>query len=331
MKRFLMIVIVMASLSSITQSVRAQAYCALRDPVRQIGTMYPNHNYASHVGVVTTDVRKKVSASLPFTLHFNELGSHTLYDVFDGDVRRGYIHVRPEITRWGIMEMTWSLDTDLRVRDFAFQRCRNRRRTVLESDDFKKQLQGKSFEQLLALLNHDGTTLKEDSLQINALDAEFATAVIRCALKTIAVTQIVWEDKIKTSMLVPASSMLREVSTVYTPSVNQALETMSIANNADIERKTIRVFRVIDNSNKNQFLIETRWLAIKPAPLVRWYISEGMITNLSVSNQSPNKQIDDEFEQLIGKTLVELTDCKTTIDLTALEVLLICRELTPLE
>ena len=70
---------------SIAEAIQAQAYCALRDPVRQIGELYPGHSYVSHVGVVTTAARKEVSNRLPFTLHFNELGSHTLYAVGKGD------------------------------------------------------------------------------------------------------------------------------------------------------------------------------------------------------------------------------------------------------
>ncbi|MBT7916169.1 MAG: hypothetical protein HN617_01370 [Planctomycetaceae bacterium] len=251
MNQFLLIKLTaVLTFSCIAQSVQAQAYCALRDPVRQIGELYPGFSYMSHVGVVTTEARKEVGTRLPFTLHFNELGSHTLYAVSNGDARVGYVHVRPEITRWGIMEITWSLDADLRIQDFAFQRCRNRRRAIMEGDGFKKQLQGKSLDELIELLNEDGTDISAGGLEVSTLDHEFAAAIVRCALKTIAVTTIVWRDEVKTAMVLPESRNLHQVAEVYTPAVRQALERMFIADNADIERKTVNVFRIIDGSKK---------------------------------------------------------------------------------
>jgi len=251
MKRLLLISLTAClTVSCIAQSAQAQAYCALRDPVRQIGELYPGLSYLSNVGVVTTETRKAVGARLPFTLHFNELGSHTLYTVTKDDTTVGYVHVRPEITRWGIIEITWSLDADLRIKDFAFQRCRNRRRTVLESEDFKKQLRGKSFDELLQLLDNNGKDISANGLKVNSVDHEFAAAIVRCALKTIAVTKIVWEDEVRTAMVLPASGDLRQVADVYTVRVRQALERTFIADNADIERKTVKVFRIIDDSKK---------------------------------------------------------------------------------
>lgn len=251
MRRILIIkLLALLACSCLSQTAQAQAYCALRDPVRQIGDLFPEHSYVSHVGVVTTEVRKEVGLRLPFTLHFNELGSHTLYAVAKDNARVGYVHVRPEITRWGIMEITWSLDADLRVRDFAFQRCRNRRRTILENEDFKQQLRGKSFDELLNLLNDNGSNLKANGLKVDSQDSEFAVAIVRCALKTIAVTSIVWEDEVKTAMVLPAKGELEQVAEVYTPAVQQALDRMFIADNADIDRKTVKVFRIVDSSKK---------------------------------------------------------------------------------
>ncbi len=251
MKRILLIKLTALLIAgSIAESVQAQAYCALRDPVRQIGELYPGHSYVSHVGVVTTDSRKEVSNRLPFTLHFNELGSHTLYAVSKEGTKVGYVHVRPEITRWGIMEITWSLDADLRVQDFAFQRCRNRRRAILEDEDFKKQLRGKSFEELLSLINQDGTSLTGDGIKVNSLDGEFAASVIRCALKTIVVTDIVWEKQVQAARVVPKNTKLQAVTKVYTPSVQTALERMFIGDNKDIDRESVKAFRVVDGSKK---------------------------------------------------------------------------------
>lgn len=311
---------------AIAESVQAQAYCALRDPVRQIGELYPGHSYVSHVGVVTTDARKEVSNRLPFTLHFNELGSHTVYTVSKGGTKAGYVHVRPEITRWGIMEITWSLDADLSVQDFAFQRCRNRRRAILENEEFKKQLRGKSFDELLGLINQDGISLTDNGIEVNSLDEEFAASIIRCALKTIVVTEIVWEKQVQAARVTPPDSKLQVVTEVYTPNVQTALERMSLGDNKDIDRENVKAFRVVDGS-KQKFLIETRWLAANPAPIVRWYVSEGTITKIATSTGWPSDAIATAFQLMNGKSLAELINCKSTVELSALEVLLICREL----
>ncbi len=177
-----------------TESATAQAYCALRDPVRQISELFPSSQYKSHVGVVSPSARTQVADRLPFTIHFNELGQHTLYAVERQGQTVGFIHVRPEITRWGLMEITWALDAERKVIDFAFQRCRNRRRALLESSAFKSQLQGKNFAEVRQLLNKDGSDLSSSSVKVEAQDREFATAVIRCALKTLALTDIVWPE-----------------------------------------------------------------------------------------------------------------------------------------
>jgi len=311
---------------SIANSANAQAYCALRDPVRQIGELYSGYSYTSNVGIVTTDSRKEVGNRLPFNLHFNELGAHTLYTVTKAGEKVGYVHVRPEITRWGLMEITWSLDPYLRLKDFTFQRCRNRRRANLEAEDFKKQLRGKSFDELLELISLDGKVLSDGGVNVDSLDDEFAAAVIRCALKTIAVTSIVWEAEVKTVATFPADSELEPVEEVYTADVKEALQSMSIADNKDIDRANVKVY-CMHNDLKNRFLVETRWFGAKPEPLVKWYVSAGTITRIGSENGWPSKEVGDAFRILEGKNLAGLIDCKTAVELSALEVLLICREL----
>jgi hypothetical protein len=60
------------------------AYCSLRDPLVAIQTLYPDATqHRSIVRPVDEKVRTIVAERLPFTLHFNEIGKHTLYLVMN--------------------------------------------------------------------------------------------------------------------------------------------------------------------------------------------------------------------------------------------------------
>lgn len=48
---------------------------------------------------------------------------------------------------------------------------------------------------------------------------------------------------------------------------------------------------------------------------------------IGASNGWPSNEVAEAFGVMTGKSLAELTNCKTTVELSALEVLLICREL----
>jgi hypothetical protein len=180
-----------------SQMVHAVAYCALRDPVMAIQAFYPQYSsYRSLVGEVGPEVRSVLEQEIPYHVHFNEFGKHTLYLVFEGDIAAGLVHARTEKGDWGLDEIVWSLSTDLSVRDFRFQRSRSRRRQAVESPEFRALLQGKGFSELTSLLSKDGSSLSQHySFLPN--DAEpLAATVILSALKTIVVTGSTWQAEL---------------------------------------------------------------------------------------------------------------------------------------
>ena len=62
------------------QILNAQAFCALRDPLSMIQTLVPEASgHRSITRIVDNDARETISRALPFTIHYNELGKHTLY------------------------------------------------------------------------------------------------------------------------------------------------------------------------------------------------------------------------------------------------------------
>ena len=178
-----------------------QAYCSLRDPVAVIQASFSDFDhYRSNVRVVDETDRTAVLESLGFSIHENELVTHTLYTVFSADdALLGVIHVRTERGRWGLNEIAWVLNVDLEVVGMHLQRSRDRYRSYIESEDFQKKIRGKNVNELKALLTEDGGTIQEAELLVPDEARELAASVIRSALKTISVTQAVWQDSLQVS------------------------------------------------------------------------------------------------------------------------------------
>jgi len=177
----------------------ADAFCSLRDPVSQINTLYPNHeSYISFVKKISHQTRKIVQENLPNNdLHFGELGQHTLYVVTKKQQAIGYVHVRSEQSDWGLVEIVWAIDVNFKIVDFTFQRCRSPEKAELIKAEFKQAIIGRDFELLKLYLAKDGISANHTLLsQINT-DSNLVNVVLRCALKTLLLTQVVWHDELK--------------------------------------------------------------------------------------------------------------------------------------
>ena len=176
-----------------------QAYCSLRNPISAMQASFPDFaNYRSIVREVDATDRANILETLPFTIHENELGTHTLYMVFaDNDELMGIVHVRTERSRWGLTEIAWSFNSHLEIVGMHFQRSRDRNRRYIESEAFQKEIRGKNFDELRALLTKNGEAINEAVLVIPREAQELALSVIRSALKTISATQSVWNDSLQ--------------------------------------------------------------------------------------------------------------------------------------
>ncbi|MGY8805039.1 MAG: hypothetical protein ACKVK6_12480, partial [bacterium] len=86
--------------------------------------------------------------------------------------------------------------SDLEIVGMHFQRSRDRNRKYIESEAFQKEIRGKNFDELRALLTKDGKAINEAVLVIPKEGQELALSVIRSALKTISATQSVWNDSL---------------------------------------------------------------------------------------------------------------------------------------
>ena len=175
------------------------AYCSLRDPVAQIAQLYPNKtNQLSIVKTVDANTRNQVKLVLPSNdLHFSELGEHTLYVVMNNSAVLGYVHVRAEQSTWGLVEIVWALDKNLRIKNFIFQRCRSPKKHIINDQEFKRLFIGKSYQELKTLLSSDGLTANHILLDKAKNAPELASVILRCALKTLLITKILWGEELK--------------------------------------------------------------------------------------------------------------------------------------
>ncbi|MBM3962265.1 MAG: hypothetical protein FJ306_10250 [Planctomycetes bacterium] len=134
---------------------------------------------------------------LPFTLHARELGRHTLYVIYNDKDPVGFVHARSESSSAGMVEIVWSLDLDLRIRDFRFQRCRAGERSVFEQSQFAAGMRGLTFDQLRASLTEDGTELARAIKPTAAGCEELALVATRSALTTLLVTQLTFGEAVR--------------------------------------------------------------------------------------------------------------------------------------
>ena len=95
--------------------------------------------------------------------------------------------------------MVWSLNPDLSIADFRFQRTRSRHSATIESAPFVAWLSGRNVDELLLLLDEQGLYLRERPMFVPGEAERLAVTAIRSAIKTILVTQFVWGDTVATS------------------------------------------------------------------------------------------------------------------------------------
>jgi hypothetical protein len=183
-----------AALLASVGAAHAQAANKLSDAGRGVFRAFPHAtSYRSIVKDVDQHARREVEQSLPFKVHFNELGPHALYVPFRGPSPIGLLYVRTEDGGWGFSEITWSLSLDLRIVGFRFVRARNPHRFALQRSPFSRSLVGLDYQGLLRLLDKDGKLVVKPN-DIPRGSEKLAIALVRSAMKTMLVTRTVWRS-----------------------------------------------------------------------------------------------------------------------------------------
>ncbi|MCH2132337.1 MAG: hypothetical protein MK116_01180 [Phycisphaerales bacterium] len=301
--------------ATLAETASAQAYCALRDPVRRVYELYPEATaYRTRTATVGREHRQAMARDLPFTLHFNELGRHSLYVVLQEGEPIGLIHVRSERGRWGLVEVCWALDFDLNVIGFEFQRCRDPGAKALLKSEFAQQLTGANFENLKAWLADE-----ERLAEMPADQRILAEMVLKSGLKTMALTEDVWHQDLA------EIRALRHARQAF--GANATLESRSpttpVAPDVGFELvfKGEWTIRGTDDTPQGSLILT----GIELPGLHRdiWWIIEadGRLRQVIPVGGWPDERAATAFQQLENRTINDFSDCATAAELAAEAVL----------
>ena len=327
---------VLVAVITFGQGAAGQAYCALRDPVRRIHEAFPGADaHHSIVRSIDETVRSAVAAELPFTVHFNDLGRHTLYVASTNGRPIGLVHVRSEQGDWGMVEIAWSLDPHLRVQGFAFQRCRSRHRGKIDRPEFRNQLAGKSAAELTRLLTDDGTALRPGALAIPAGAEGLAITVVRSALKTLSVTHHAWRPELEKIQLLdrayaafPACAGAKVIPTPFSAEVADSLAGLFGASyDSTIDRSTAVLLRVVDDRQRTVgWLMRVDWRSLEDSAVLWWKVDpEPGVVTVTPETGWPSDNVERAFRATAGLTPASIGDCSSAAEMVAAEILLVVR------
>jgi hypothetical protein len=305
--QWLLLVAALAS-AILTQASMGQAYCALRDPVRVLYEVYPDADgHRSIIRTVTVEDRTAISQVLPFTIHFDELGRHTLYVTVQEGLPLGVLHVRSERGRYGLTEIAWSLNLDGQITGVAFQRCRDAKLRSALNDQLRDKLIGADVPMLLRLLDEDGWS-------------EDARMLIRSAAKTATVTVIVWEeDLLPTRAEAKAAIAWSELDPVL---MLHSLDQSSLSSNSGLDTKSIRVWKATraDGTHLGT-LVRSLWKLDGHRAELWWQMDRGgRIVDVEILN-GDDPSISNAFREVIGLEISNVGQCATAAGVAAGEVL----------
>lgn len=296
------------------------AFCALRDPVETISQLFPNStSHRSVIRVVGEEQRQAISTLLPpNTLHFSELGQHTLYVVFENRTPLGFLHVRSEESEWGLVEVAWALSTDLKVIDFHLQRCRCSNKRTIEAPEFRNQLIGRNYLQMKELLSADGLGLNDKNISVSKRAKPLAAVVLRCALKTMLVTELAWAEEIEEyAALARAYSSFSEATNLK--SIDQSALEAHFSGVAKIFPGETPVMALkgsellaVENSAGEAIgaIFRHPLMAEKASHTVEWHIDPlGVIVAITSTDEWPDDVTKSSFESHIDQTFDSATSC----------------------
>jgi hypothetical protein len=154
-----------------------------------------SQSYKTIISSISQQSREEIDKLLPFSLHYYEIGRHHLYAVREKGQVTALVHSRSEQSQWGLVEIIWSLNLDLSIRDFSFQRCRSHKKNLVLTKEFKQQLIGKNYFELLSFIDPAGKL--NEKLLVDREAKDLAQLLVQSSLKTIALTDLCWGQKLK--------------------------------------------------------------------------------------------------------------------------------------
>ncbi len=309
----------------------AQAYCALRDPVHQVYELFPKAtSYRSIIRSVDDTHRAATAQRLPFTLHFNELGRHTLYVALQEGRPLGLVHVRSEAGRWGLVEIAWGLTLDLQVTGYRFQRCRDAGRDQVESRTITQAIVGRRFEDLRELLDAPGQDLAPQAQALAlgpaAEGRRLLVTTLRSALKTIAVTDLVWAADLRQLRMIqqglsafPNAASVELVHAPYGHNPHTAALKMTATPSSGIDRAGVTALLIRNAAGDLLGLrFETPWSAGGQHARIWWTVASSSRALIAVHADA---SVQTAFEALRGRRQEDFGHCATAAELAGKEAL----------
>jgi len=318
-RAFLMRFTLLYLLCFFTSASAWSAYCSLRDPVSAIHTLFPDANkHRSIVRTIENDARNEIAKNLPFTLHFNELGRHTLFVAQSDDLPLGLVHARSEVSEWGLIEIAWGITLDLKIDGFYFQRCRSSKCNKELLNSLLVDLKGKSLDQIRILLSPDGRELAPLMASKYNKNRALVLSIVRSALKTIAATEYGWKEDI--ILLQRKSFAMRSLgsnrSIDFLPVTSSELEVKNVLAEfapvyAFVDKSSINVYRVMDNAIEVARLVDATWQLKEKSGRFSWLFADsGEVISIENYNPMPDSNTAEAFGQLLGKDLSDPNDCE---------------------
>jgi hypothetical protein len=198
MKRtFLILLSGLAFMAPVEQSC-GQAFCALRDPNRIIGELFPGFSQFKSITVTIGKTElEAIEKATGLKCDAREFGRHRLYAIFKEGNLEGFVQSRSEIVDWGIAEIIIATDTDGQLRGFRFQRCRSRYRNAAEADSVQDILRRLTSDELISFVNDEKArqSLREQASLSKKVDP-LLKGILSGVAKMQVLMQIVWDDEI---------------------------------------------------------------------------------------------------------------------------------------
>lgn len=291
------------------------AYCSLRDPVLAINTLYSGATtHRSVVKTITGKTRNAIAQRLPFTLHFNELGRHTIYVAYYQDKPLGFVHARSELSDWGLIEIAWALTPDLTIDDFFFQRCRSPECSESLRQRVLADIKGQSLDNILALMDKSANALVPELAQKYKGESELVLSLLRSALKTIAATQYGWPNTVLNAQRIDFlnSALKRNDMHVRVRPLREAGEQYwaTLLDDSIVDTKTINMFDIYAGSQEIARLAQAHWRHHGRTGVFQWVFSgDREVLAIRFSGIKPEPSMEEAFIQLVGHRLPSIENC----------------------
>lgn len=179
-------------------SVRAQAFCSLRDPNSYVRQFFPESTtYKSVVRKVSKEMARKLTKEKGVEFDPREFGNHTLYIAYKDKQPVGFLQAHSEVVDWGLAEVVWATDAQGRLYRFAFQRCRSPQRGKVDTEKVQDVFKGMSESDLRARLEKDGVEGLVSDAGLTSKAHKLMKGVVNGALKMQVLLREIWGEELE--------------------------------------------------------------------------------------------------------------------------------------